>query len=160
MDEARGPTGLAGSLIQQAMLLELLDHAPALVFVADQEMRYLAVNATACETLGYSRDELLAMRVTDVAVEPEAPELYAEMIEQHAQSGITRIRTKDGHLLPFRYAAGETALASLRYYIAIGFVDDEAVAHGVAAKSNAARGEASTPLPAPAPNASTRGFSS
>jgi PAS domain-containing protein len=39
-------------VIQQSLLLELLDEAPALVLVADAQMRYLAVNATACRTLG------------------------------------------------------------------------------------------------------------
>jgi PAS domain S-box-containing protein len=116
-------SGLGRALIQQAILLELLDQAPALVFVADDEMRYLAVNTTACQTLGYTRDELLTMQVTDIAVESDAGVLYEDMMRRRAQSGTTQIRTKDGRLLPFRYAAHETALGALQYYIAVGFVD-------------------------------------
>ena len=51
-----------------------------LVFVADDEGRYVAVNRHACETLGYSRRHLLGMRVTEAAVAPEAPELDETML--------------------------------------------------------------------------------
>ena len=118
-------SGIASPLIQQSILLELIDRAPALIFVADPEMRYLAVNSTACETLGYSREELLGMQVTEVAVAPEAPELYDEMKEQHGHTGETPIRTKDGRTLRFRYSALETSIAGMRYYISIGFVAEE-----------------------------------
>ena len=60
--------------MQQGLLYEAWDQAPALVFVADENMRYIAVNRTACETLGYTRDELLGLSVTDIAVAPDAPE--------------------------------------------------------------------------------------
>jgi PAS domain S-box-containing protein len=123
MDE---PNTIADSLIQQSLLLQLVDRAPALVFIADDRMRYLAVNATACSTLGYTREELLSLCVTDVAVDDDAADLYQEMIETRALSGTTNIRTKDGRLLPFRYVAHETEIARLRYYIAVGFVDDTA----------------------------------
>ena len=109
-------------LIQQSILLELLDRAPALIFVADAEMRYLAVNATACETLGYSREELLGLRVTDIAVAGDAPELYEDMMRRRGATGETAIRTKDGRVLPFRYAAHETSIAGMTYYMAIGLV--------------------------------------
>lgn len=45
----------------------LLDRASDAIEVLDPEtLRYLDVNETACRTLGYSRDELLEMRVYDV----------------------------------------------------------------------------------------------
>jgi PAS domain-containing protein len=37
-----------------------------IVLVADRQMRYLAASAGACRVLGYSLEELLALRVTDV----------------------------------------------------------------------------------------------
>jgi PAS domain S-box-containing protein len=116
---------LASDLVQETLLYEVWDKAPALVFVADDEMRYLAVNATACEFLGYSREELLALRVTDVAIEPEAPDLYEGMVRTRAQSGVTQLRTKGGNLLPFRYVAKESAVAGLRCFVAVGFVSDD-----------------------------------
>mgnify|MGYP003694187963 CR=1 FL=1 len=42
------------------------------VFVAGDDGRYLAANAYACELLGYTRSELLDLRVRDVAVDPDA----------------------------------------------------------------------------------------
>ena len=47
----------------------LIDHQPDAVFVHDLQGRFVDVNAQACESLGYSRDELLQMKVEDVEVE-------------------------------------------------------------------------------------------
>src|SRR5262249_28733418 len=72
--------GAAEALIQTALLGEAVDGGPALIFVADEEMRYLAVNQRACDVLGYTRDELLELNVTDVAREPTSPAEYDEML--------------------------------------------------------------------------------
>jgi PAS domain S-box-containing protein len=114
---------LGTSVIQQSLLLELLDQAPALVFVADSRMRYLAVNATACRTLGYTREELLALRVTDVAVADDAADVYAQMVAVGEHRGRTTIRGKDGTLHALRYAAHQCEMAGTRYYIAVGLVE-------------------------------------
>jgi PAS domain S-box-containing protein len=114
-------------LVQQGLLYEAWDQAPALVFVADEHMRYIAVNRTACETLGYTRDELLALSVTDIAVAPDAPELYNELVQSHEQTGITLLCAKDGTLHPFRYAAKEGTISGLPYYISVGFIADPIV---------------------------------
>jgi PAS domain S-box-containing protein len=103
------------------VLLEIWDQAPALVFVADEEMRYIAVNATACKTLGYTREEMLSLRVTDVAVADNARELYAEMIEEGENSGRTPIKAKDGTMYLLDYAAGTCDLAGATYYSSVGF---------------------------------------
>ena len=108
--------------MQQALLLELWDQAPALVFVADAEMRYLAVNATACDVLGYTRAELLRLRVTDIAVADNAEALYDDMVEIGRQAGRTRLRAKDGTMHVFNYSARECTIAGLTYYISVGFV--------------------------------------
>ena len=57
-------------LIQTALLGEAVEAGPALVFVADEQMRYIAVNQFACAALGYTREELLALHVPDIAREP------------------------------------------------------------------------------------------
>ncbi len=76
-----------------------------MVFVADDEGRYVAVNRQACETLGYSRRDLLGMTVPEVAVAPEARELYETMLREGRLQGTTPIRCSDGRLLTFRYWA-------------------------------------------------------
>jgi PAS domain S-box-containing protein len=116
-------SSLSHAGVQQSLLAQVVDTAPALVFVADEEMRYVAVNQTACDVLGYTRDELLRLRVTDVAASDEAPELYIEMLQNRGQTGTTPIRTKDGRLLRLHYKAGQTQIAGMHYFVSIGFVD-------------------------------------
>jgi PAS domain S-box-containing protein len=117
--------GIAQPEVQRFLLYDALDCSPALIFVADHDMQYLAVNQTACDTLGYTREELLSLHVTDVAVAPEAPETYREMRNARSHAGSTQIRTKDGRLLPLSYHASEVKVAGMQYYLSIGFIDDE-----------------------------------
>jgi PAS domain S-box-containing protein len=119
--------GVAEPLLQQVLLYDALDRGPALIFVADDEMRYLAANQTACDVLGYTREELLALRVTDVAVEPAAEELYRDMLQTRSQEGVTHLRTKNGRLLRFAYRASEVKVVQLTHYVSIGFVTEEIV---------------------------------
>ena len=113
---------VAEKLVQAGLLGDAVDGGPALIFVADDEMRYVAVNQTACTVLGYTRDELLAMRVTDVATDGDASDLYDQLMADRRISGRTGIATKDGRLLRFDYRASETTMAGMRFYVAIGFV--------------------------------------
>ena len=53
---------VAEPLVQAGLLGEAIDRAPDAVLVADESMRYLAVNQAACRLLGYTREELLALR--------------------------------------------------------------------------------------------------
>ena len=117
--------GLALGPIQQSLLYGAIDDAPALVFVADDDMNYLAVNNRACSVLGYSRDELLSMRVTDVVVTSEAPTLYERMMDERVQQGDVELVTKDGTRVPFIYEAGETVIAGATYWVSVGFVNSQ-----------------------------------
>ena len=60
--DAHIPTA-AEPLIQASLLGEAVDTGPVAIFVADEQMRYVAVNAYAAELLGYTRAELLELRV-------------------------------------------------------------------------------------------------
>ena len=60
-------SNVAQPLVQAGLLGEAIDRGPMLVLVADEEMRYVAANQLACDVLGYTRDELLGLRTTDVA---------------------------------------------------------------------------------------------
>ncbi|HVA30290.1 MAG TPA: PAS domain-containing protein [Gaiellaceae bacterium] len=118
--------GRATDQIQHVLLGEAVDVGPALVFVADDDGRYVAVNQRACDALGYTRVEMLARRVTDVAVAPEAPELYEAMLRDRTSSGVTPIRRKDGRLLRLRYNASEVTVAKMTFWVSIGVIDDDA----------------------------------
>jgi PAS domain S-box-containing protein len=114
--------GSAETLIQTSLLGEAVDTSPALVFVADEAMRYVAVNQTACDVLGYTRDELLQLTVPDVAREPAAPTQYDEMLARGKRDGVAILTTKDGRELEFHYAASKTRVAKLDMFVSVGFV--------------------------------------
>jgi PAS domain S-box-containing protein len=111
--------------LQRTLLGEAIDEAPVLVFVADEDGRYVAVNRQACETLGYSRRHLLAMSVTDVAVAPDAPALYATMLEQGHLEGTTPIRCSDGRMLTLRFWAKGVKVGGIDYWISVGVTDPQ-----------------------------------
>jgi PAS domain S-box-containing protein len=115
---------VAEGLIQTALLGEALDSGPALVFVADEEMHYIAVNETACRTLGYTREELLALRVDQVAREAVAPTEYDEMLVRGFRDGSAVLTCKDGTALDFVYRASQTSVAGLTFFVSVGFVGD------------------------------------
>jgi PAS domain S-box-containing protein len=117
--------GPAETLIQTSLLGEAVDTSPALVFVADEEMRYIAVNQTACDALGYTRDELLALSVGDVAREPQAGTEYDEMLARGRRDGVALLTTKDGRTLEFHYAASKTRVARLEMFVSVGFAAEQ-----------------------------------
>jgi PAS domain S-box-containing protein len=109
------------------VLAAAVDAAPICVFVADGDMRYLAVNAYACELLGYTEAELLEMRVSDVATYAEAPQEYSELVESAYRRGVSRLRCKDGEELLLEYVAGELEIDGRPAYVSVGaaaFVGD------------------------------------
>jgi PAS domain S-box-containing protein len=111
-------------LIQTALLGEALDTGPALVFVADEDMRYIAVNESACRELGYARDELLRLRVTEVAQESEAGSQYDEMLARGFRHGTAILTRKDGTTVEFAYRATQTTVAGLPLFVSVGFARD------------------------------------
>jgi PAS domain S-box-containing protein len=115
--------GRADLDLQRTLLGEAIDEAPVLVFVADDEGRYVAVNRHACETLGYSRRHLLAMRVTEVAVAPEAPELYETMLREGRLEGTTPVRCSDGRLLTLRYWAKAVKVGGVDFWTSVGVIE-------------------------------------
>ena len=105
-------------LIQTTLLGEAAENAPIAIFVADDEMGYIAVNRRACDLLGYTRDELLALKVSDVATNPASSERYSEMMLHGELSGEGRIVTKDGRDLEIEYWAYSTRVAQMTVYVA------------------------------------------
>lgn len=110
-------------LIQMSLIGEAIDRGPALIFLADDEMNYVAVNECVAETLGYTRDEVLKMRVTDIVREPTAADEYDDMLLRRSRSGNAILTTKDGRELLFQYRASRTRVGGLDVYVSIGFVD-------------------------------------
>jgi two-component system, sensor histidine kinase PdtaS len=112
-------SGVAEPLIQASLLGEAIDHGPVAVFVADDDLRYIAVNEFACSLLGYSREELLGLRVTDIALDGGAE--TADFVAHSARAGESRLVAKDGTEITIAYRASETTIAGMRFYVAIGW---------------------------------------
>lgn len=108
-------------LVQSILLGDALEHAPVAILVADDEMRYVAVNSYACDLLGYTREELLAMRITDIARYPEAAGEFDRMVAAGKLEGLTTLARKDGGELTMRYRASETRIAGLEYYVSVSW---------------------------------------
>jgi PAS domain S-box-containing protein len=111
---------VAQPLVQASLLGEAIDAGPALVLVADEEMNYVAVNETACDALGYEREELLAMRVTDVAASENAAESYAKFVAEGEAAGKGRLARKDGSVLELDYRASRVTVAQMTFYVMVG----------------------------------------
>ena len=80
-----------------------LDHAPDAVYWMKPDGRFIYVNEVACRTLGYTREELLAMSVADI--DPSVPHgVSPEMTQRTERTGSSLVetlhRTKSGHIFP------------------------------------------------------------
>lgn len=103
-----------------ALLGEAALNCDLAIFVADQDMRYVAANDCACRLVGYDREELLAMRVTDLAVAAGSDVLYTQMVEVGQAFGTTVLGAKDGSLVMFSYWATKTYARGMPLYISVG----------------------------------------
>jgi PAS domain S-box-containing protein len=111
---------VAEPLVQAGLLGEAIDRAPDAVLVADESMRYLAVNQAACRLLGYTREELLALRVADVATSATDDETSS----RRGKTGTAVLRRKDGEHIAAAYRSHETKLAGMTVYVAIFWPDE------------------------------------
>ena len=109
----------ADALIQAPLLGEAVDNGPAAVFVADENRHYVAVNRTACDMLGYTREELLDLTVDDVA---QGAPGWQEMLDGGTSIGTTDLRRKDGSTVGFSYMAGATVVAGMPVFVSVGRV--------------------------------------
>ena len=87
----------------RALLEAVIDKAPLAIELIDAEsLRFVAANNASCRLLGYSREELLSMSVTDIQAKLSPPELRA-LTEQIAAAGCIEFdnqhRCKDGQII-------------------------------------------------------------
>jgi two-component system cell cycle sensor histidine kinase/response regulator CckA len=102
-ERRRSATADAERSLLKARLDFFSRHANDMVFVVDERMRILDANDRAVETLGYSRGELLALRVHDVRDPATASDVEARVSQEIAREALvfeTRYRRKDGSLFP------------------------------------------------------------
>jgi len=110
--------GVSEPLIQASLLGEAVEHGPAAVFVADEDGRYVAVNQAACALVGYTRAELLALSVPEIASDEAGK--WDEMRQTGRVAGTSTLMCKDGSHVEFTYVAGATIVAGMPVYVSVG----------------------------------------
>lgn len=94
-------------------LLEIRSHAHTelegknVAFV-DEQRRYLDVTDGVCELLGYSRSELLNMRIDDVTapiMRSKTPPLFKQYLQDGLQHGEYILQHRNGTEVPINYTA-------------------------------------------------------
>ena len=91
-----------------ARVRSLFDQAPDGIFVADLDGRYTDVNEAGCRMLGFARDEILGMRITDLLPPEDHERLWAareEMLGRGPHLSEWRLRRRDGRYLPVEVSA-------------------------------------------------------
>ena len=100
-------------LTKTAALLHIRSHSHAelegrYVAFVDEQRRYLDVTDGVCELLGYSRSELLTMRIDDVTaptIRSSAPPLFEQYLKDGLQRGSYILRHRNGNEIPITYIA-------------------------------------------------------
>ncbi len=99
-----GPGELQAS---ERFLRAIFDNALDAIVVADEDMRYVDANAAAVELTGYSRDELLGMRISDLFLPADQAldDSWARFRDQGRDEGQLTLRRKDGAAVVIEYRA-------------------------------------------------------
>ena len=81
------------------------------IFVSDMAGRLVQVNDQACQSTGYSREELLTLRVTDVDAMFWSPEMVADLFDRVSKVSPVLLeseqRRKDGSVFPVEIAISQ-----------------------------------------------------
>lgn len=86
----------------------LVEQAADGIFVADQQGRYVQVNHRGCEMLGYTLDEMLNLKLSDLVPAEDLATAPIQLEALRAGKIVTaerRLRRKDGSLLPVEISA-------------------------------------------------------
>ena len=86
--------------------------------VAEEDLRFLAVNEAAVRRYGYARDEFLALRVGDIRM-AESADAFRSAMQRMLASGdahreLVRHRCKDGTLLDVEISSSPVAFLGTR----------------------------------------------
>jgi PAS domain S-box-containing protein len=111
----------AVAIVQEALLGQAAASAGAALLVSDDTLRYVAANESACDLLGYRRDELLKLRVRDVLQLPEASLLESARSVSDGQiaHGTLNARRKDGDSFLVRFVSTPAAVGGLPFVLTI-----------------------------------------
>lgn len=102
----------------------LLEHTADAVFLHDREGQILDVNTHACVSLGYTRDELLALKVSDFDVSEFASEDELQEFWKGVHAGVRSTaqglhQRKDGSTFPVEVRVGHIPSEEQALFVAI-----------------------------------------
>ncbi len=125
-------TRQALELLQETLIGEAAARGAAAVFVTGDDLRYVAVNEAACDVLGYTRDELLALPVSDVVISTAEKLRNASLDVMDGQTlyGTARVRRKDGDEFSVRYVSFRGSISALRQVVTVTWPLDDDVDSG------------------------------
>lgn len=110
-------------LIHKELFWTLADQAlPDALFVHEEDGQFLAVNRRACESLGYTREELLGLGVADIETEyttERASQVWRSMVPGQPVLLQGRQRRKDGSTFPVEVSIGVLVNAGRRIYVGV-----------------------------------------
>lgn len=111
----------SAAVVQEALLGQAAATAGAGVLVHDDTLRYVAANSAACKLLGYTRDQLLELRVSDVVEGPAGGLLEAarEVADGKIRHGTVGVRRKDGRAFPAQYVSAPAEIGGLPFVITL-----------------------------------------
>ena len=104
------------SQASEARYRTLFEHAPDGILVADPHCRFLEANASICRMLGYARDALAGMHVSEIVRETAVPHIVAALNEIKDTSDYHHewyLRRKDGSLFVAEVIAAMTPTGNL-----------------------------------------------
>ncbi|MGO9691402.1 MAG: PAS domain S-box protein [Syntrophobacteraceae bacterium] len=82
---------------------DLFENANDAIFIISSDLRYLDVNKKAVEVLGYTKEELLAMKITDLIPSDQIPQSMAEFKKLNERGSyenfVGKVRTREGQWL-------------------------------------------------------------
>lgn len=94
---------------------------PPAVVEVDEERRYISVTESACELLGYSRQELLGKTIDEISAPSGAhvPPMFYRFREDQGMDGIFALRRKSGEIVWIRFessVSGGRNIATWTHY--------------------------------------------
>ncbi len=106
----------------EALFRAVIEQAYEAFFLHDAKGRFLRVNEQACNSLGYSKEELLERSVADI--DPQmTPEGFAKFLQSFGGEKYQRIRSyhqrKDGRRFPVEIIVNRVPLGGEDYYLAL-----------------------------------------
>ena len=105
--------------MQASLLGEAFEAADLAVLVSDEEGRCLAVNEQACTLLRYTREQLLALTVSDLVPDTDARACFQQTYAAGWRRGAVRAVRSDGSEVPVRFSATPTRVAQMQLVLSI-----------------------------------------